>query len=83
MLRPSPRTPKLPTGVPVEVAVASLNDVPGLRAAMHGVSPDAAAAVLRRRHFGVRRAETAEAFYVYGDRNLFCSCVPLSEYAER
>jgi uncharacterized protein YbjT (DUF2867 family) len=37
LLRPSPRTPRLPTGVPVEVAVASLNDVRGLRAAMRGV----------------------------------------------
>jgi uncharacterized protein YbjT (DUF2867 family) len=37
LLRPSPRTPRLPTGVPVEVAVNSLNDVQGLRAAMRGV----------------------------------------------
>ncbi len=37
LLRPSPRTPRLPTGVPVEVAVTSLSDVQGLRAAMHGV----------------------------------------------
>ena len=37
LLRPSPRTPRLPTGVPVEVAVASLSDVRGLRAAMRGV----------------------------------------------
>ncbi len=37
LLRPSPRTPKLPIGVPVEVAVSSMNDVRGLRAAMHGV----------------------------------------------
>jgi uncharacterized protein YbjT (DUF2867 family) len=37
LLRPSPRTPRLPTGVPVEVAVSSLSDVRGLRAAMHGV----------------------------------------------
>ena len=37
LLRPSPRTPRLPTGVPVEVAVSSLNDVRGLRAAMRGV----------------------------------------------
>ena len=37
LLRPSPRSPRLPTGVPVEVAVSSLNDVRGLRAAMHGV----------------------------------------------
>jgi NADH dehydrogenase len=37
LLRPSPFTPKLPTGVPVEVAVTSLDDVRGLRAAMHGI----------------------------------------------
>jgi uncharacterized protein YbjT (DUF2867 family) len=37
LLRPSPRTPRLPTGVPVEVAVSSLNDVRGLRAAMKDV----------------------------------------------
>jgi uncharacterized protein YbjT (DUF2867 family) len=37
LLRPSPRTPRLPVGVPVEVAVASLNDVRGLRAAMKDV----------------------------------------------
>ncbi|HEY5269305.1 MAG TPA: NAD(P)H-binding protein [Anaerolineales bacterium] len=37
LLRPSPRTPRLPTGVPVEVAVTSLRDVQGLRAAMRGV----------------------------------------------
>jgi uncharacterized protein YbjT (DUF2867 family) len=37
LLRPSPRTPRLPTGVPVEVAVTGLSDVQGLRAAMHGV----------------------------------------------
>lgn len=37
LLRPSPRTPRLPIGVPVEVAVASLKDVRGLRAAMKDV----------------------------------------------
>lgn len=37
LLRPSPKSPRLPTGVPVEVAVASSNDVRGLRAAMRGV----------------------------------------------
>ncbi len=37
LLRPSPRTPRLPIGVPVEVAVSSLNDVRGLRAAMKDV----------------------------------------------
>ncbi|HTX92602.1 MAG TPA: NAD(P)H-binding protein [Anaerolineales bacterium] len=37
LLRPSLRTPRLPTGVPVEVAVSSLSDVRGLRAAMRDV----------------------------------------------
>ena len=37
LLRPSPRTPRLPVGVPVEVAVSSLHDVRGLRAAMKDV----------------------------------------------
>jgi len=37
LLRPSPRTPRLPIGVPVEVAVSSLTDVRGLRAAMKDV----------------------------------------------
>jgi len=37
LLRPSPRTPRLPKGVPVEVAVVGLRDVRGLRAAMNDV----------------------------------------------
>lgn len=37
LIRPSPRSPNLPRGVPLEVAVSSLNDVRGLRAAMVGV----------------------------------------------
>jgi NADH dehydrogenase len=37
LLRPSPRTPDLPIGVPVDVAVSSLNDERGLRAALVGV----------------------------------------------
>lgn len=37
LIRPSPRTPRLPKGVPVEVAVVSLADKPGLRAALRGV----------------------------------------------
>jgi uncharacterized protein YbjT (DUF2867 family) len=37
LIRPSPLTPNLPRGVPVEVAVASLNDERGLRAALRGV----------------------------------------------
>jgi uncharacterized protein YbjT (DUF2867 family) len=37
LIRPSSRSPNLPRGVPVEVAVSSLNDERGLRAAMVGV----------------------------------------------
>lgn len=37
LIRPSPQTPALPRGVPVEVAVTSLNDERGLRAALRGV----------------------------------------------
>jgi NADH dehydrogenase len=37
LIRPSPRTPRLPKGVSVEVAVVSLADTRGLRAAFSGV----------------------------------------------
>jgi len=37
LLRPSPRSPRLPKGVPVEVAVVALNDDRGIRAALRGV----------------------------------------------
>jgi len=37
LLRPSPRSPRLPKGVPVEVAVVGLDDERGLRAAMRDV----------------------------------------------
>ena len=37
LIRPSAKTPNLPRGVPLEVAVAALNDERGLRAAMSGV----------------------------------------------
>jgi NADH dehydrogenase len=37
LIRPSPNSPNLPRGVPVNVAVSSLNDARGLRAAMVGV----------------------------------------------
>jgi uncharacterized protein YbjT (DUF2867 family) len=37
LIRPSPHSPRLPVGVPVEAAVVSLNDVRGLRAAMRDV----------------------------------------------
>lgn len=37
LLRSSPKSPRLPRGVPVEVAVASLNDERAVRAALRGV----------------------------------------------
>ena len=37
LIRPAQRTPNLPRGVPVNVAVSSLSDERGLRAAMVGV----------------------------------------------
>lgn len=37
LLRPSPQSPRIPKGVPVEVAVVSLNDERGVRAALRGV----------------------------------------------
>lgn len=37
LIRPSPRTPRLPMGVPLEVAVVSLADTRGLRAALNNV----------------------------------------------
>ncbi len=37
LLRPSPTSPNLPRGIPVEVAVCSLKDERGLRAALKGV----------------------------------------------
>jgi NADH dehydrogenase len=37
LLRSSPNSPRLPRGVPVEVAVASLNDERSIRAALRGV----------------------------------------------
>jgi NADH dehydrogenase len=37
LLRPSPQSPRLPKGVPVEVAVVSLNDERGVRAALRGI----------------------------------------------
>jgi len=37
LIRPSPNTPELPKGIPVDVAVSGLNDERGLQAAMVGV----------------------------------------------
>jgi len=37
LIRPSARTPNLPRGIPMEVAVSSLHDLRGLKAAMAGV----------------------------------------------
>lgn len=38
LIHPSPHTPRLPRGVPVDAAVVSLSDKPGLRSALHGVN---------------------------------------------
>ncbi len=38
LLRPSPHSPNLPTGLPVQVAVSSLQDQRGLRAALKGIN---------------------------------------------
>jgi NADH dehydrogenase len=38
LLRPSPKSPNLPTGLPVQVAVSSFNDSRGLRAALKGIN---------------------------------------------
>lgn len=38
LIRPSKTTPNLPRGVPVDVVVASMMDIRGVRAAMNGVS---------------------------------------------
>jgi len=37
LLRPSPRNPKIPQGVPIQVTVASLSDQRGLRSALLGI----------------------------------------------
>ena len=37
LIRPSPKNPRLPKGVPVEVSVVTLTDLRGLRAALRGV----------------------------------------------
>lgn len=37
LVRPSKQTPNLPRGVPVEIAVSSLNDERGLKAALRGI----------------------------------------------
>ncbi len=37
LLRPSQKTPNLPAGMPLDVAITSMNDEQGLRAAMKGV----------------------------------------------
>ncbi len=37
LVRPSPISPRIPSGIPVEIAVSSLSDERGLRSAMVGV----------------------------------------------
>jgi len=66
LLRPSPRTPRLPKGVPVEVAVVGLGDVRGLRAALHEV--DTVIHLAGSEHEG-RNANLLETD-IHGTRNL-------------
>jgi len=58
LIRPSMASPRLPTGVPVEVAVTSLNDERGLRAAMVGVDTVFHLAGVERRGAGEDLLET-------------------------
>ncbi len=51
------------------------------RALMAGVDADAAAAVLRRHRFAVRREEAAGATYLYGDRNRWTKLATLISHA--
>jgi uncharacterized protein YbjT (DUF2867 family) len=52
LIRPSSQSPRLPVGIPVEVAVAGLNDERGLRAAMVGVKTVFHLAGVERRGVG-------------------------------
>jgi cytochrome c biogenesis protein len=51
------------------------------RALMAGVDADAAAAVLRRHRYSVRRAEAGGAAYLYGDRNRWTKLATLLSHA--
>lgn len=66
LLRPSPQTPRLPKGVPVEVAVVGLGDVRGLRAALRDV--DTVVHLAGTEHHG-RNAKLL-AIDIHGTRNL-------------
>ena len=66
LLRPSPQTPRLPKGVPVEVAVVGLGDVRGLRAALRDV--DTVIHLAGTEHHG-RNANLLEVD-IQGTRNL-------------
>lgn len=66
LLRPSPRTPRLPKGVPVEVAVVSLADVRGLRAALRDI--DAVIHLAGSEHAG--RNANLLGVDIHGTRNL-------------
>jgi len=66
LLRPSPRTPRLPKGVPVEVAVVSLSDLRGLHAAMREV--DSVIHLAGTEHAG--RQANLLAVDIQGTRNL-------------
>jgi uncharacterized protein YbjT (DUF2867 family) len=71
LLRPAQRTPRLPTGVPVEVAVVSLGDVRALRAALHGI--DTIYHLAGVEHRGVRA--NLQGVDIDGTRNLLEAAV--------
>ncbi len=70
LLRPSPRTPRLPKGVPVEVAVVGLGDVRGLRAALRDV--DTVIHLAGTEHQG--RNANLLGIDIQGTRNLAQAC---------
>lgn len=71
LLRPAPRTPRLPLGVSMEVALAALSDVRGLRAALVGVEAVIHLASSERSGLGADLVETE----VEGTRNLVQAAV--------
>lgn len=66
LIRPSKQSPRLPSGIPIDVAVAGLNDERGLRAAMVGVKTVYHLAGVERRGAGADLLEVD----IQGTRNM-------------
>ncbi|MCJ7700039.1 MAG: NAD(P)H-binding protein [Anaerolineales bacterium] len=66
LIRPSKHSPRLPSGIPIDVAVAGLNDERGLRAAMVGVKTIYHLAGVERRGAGADLLEVD----IQGTRNM-------------